>query len=109
MKAIQISLISSFGFAFLFGLPTLLFYFGDWKKILIVTLLGLFIGFIAAPEIEPKAFKSAWLIQLVGGLFAGGIMGTLFLSSPEEISISVICGGFLGWLTPFWVKHVQIP
>jgi len=109
MKAIRISLISSFGFALVFFLFTLPFYFGDWKRILIVTLLGLFIGFVAAPEIEPKAFKTAWLVQLIGGLFTGGILGWLFLASPEKIGVSIICGGVLGWLAPFWVKHVQIP
>jgi len=109
MKAIRISLISSFGFAFVFGLSSLLFYFGDWKRTLLVTLLGLFIGFIVAPEIEPKVFKIAWLVQLIGGLFAGGIIGWLFLSSAEKVGISIICGGIFGWLAPFWVKHVQIP
>ena len=109
MKAIRISLISSFGFALLFGLPSLLFYFGDWKRILIVTLFGVFTGFVAAPEIEPKAFKTAWLVQLIGGLFSGGIIGWLFLSSPDKIGVSIVCGGIVGWLAPFWVKHVQIP
>ncbi len=106
MKAIRISLISSVGFAFLFGLSTLPFYFGDWEVILIAIFFGFFIGFVAAPEIAPKEFKNAWLVQLIGGLFAGGIIGWFTLSSLEQIGISIICGGILGWLAPFWVKYV---
>ena len=97
------------GFSFLFGLPSLLFYFGDWQRILIIALLGFFIGFIAAPEIEPKAFKRAWLVQLIGGLFAGGLVGWLFLSSPESLGASIILGGILGWLAPFWIRYMPIP
>ena len=109
MKAIKVSLICCLGFAITFSLFSLLFYFGDWTRFLVVTLFGFFIGLIAAPEIEPKAFKMAWLVQLVNGLFAGGIIGWFFQLTPENITVTIIIGGFLGWLAAYWIKHVSIP
>jgi len=109
MKATRIILISSCGFSSMFGVSSLLFYFGDWTRFLAVTLLGFFIGLIAAPEIEPKAFTLAWLLQLCSGMLAGGVGGWLFQLTFESIAVSIVIGGFVGWLAPFWVKHVSIP
>ena len=96
-------------FGSLFGGVSLIFYFGEWDRLAIVTLLGVLIGTLFAPELEPKKFKKGWLLQIVAGFIAGIIAGIFFGLSGELIFCCAIIGGFLGWIAPSWVKHVQIP
>lgn len=109
MEALKISIISSFGFAIFFAIFSVFFYFGDWTRLWIVFFLGFFIGLVAAPEIEPKAFKMPWMLQLFSGLVAGLIAGLFFDLNPTYIVMVTLLGGLLGWLAPFWVKHIGVP
>ena len=93
----------------LFAIVSLIFYFGDWGRLAAVTLMGLFIGLVAAPEFEPKAFKRAWLWQLVSASVFGGLFGYVFSGDLEIIIACTIIFGFLGITASYWVKHVQVP
>lgn len=86
----------------MFALASLVFDFGDWHRLTIVSVAG----FIGAPEIELKMFKNAWLIQLLGGAAAGALVGFTFASNVEGIIAGALIGGILGWLAPYWIKHV---
>ena len=46
----------------------------DWSRLIYVFVMGLFIGLVLAPEIEPKAFKKPWLFQILGGAIFGIIL-----------------------------------
>lgn len=109
MKAVNIAVISSVIFAVIFGGLSLLLYFGDWPRMALLSSLGLFVGVVAAPEFEPKAFKRAWLLQLMAGFVAGGIIGVLFNLGATEVTAIALVGGIVGWSAPIWVKHVPIP
>jgi hypothetical protein len=109
MKALKVSAICSFGFALLFAAFSLVFYFGDWPRLGFVFFTGLFVGLVAAPEIEPKAFKRAWLFQLGSGVASGVLVTLAFHLSAEAITLGALIGGLLGWSAPFWAKHVPIP
>jgi len=88
---------------------SLVFYFGDWVRLVLVGSFGLFVGFLGAPELEPKLFKKAWLIQLIFGGVAGLIVGLVFGLSNVNLVYTSIAGGFIGWSANMWVKHVPIP
>ena len=109
MKSIKISTLSSLSFATIFGLVSLVFYFGEWERLFIVTALGLFIGLLAAPEFDKKAFKNPTLFQTVSGAIGGAIACSLFATDMEALILSSFVGGFIGWSASFWVKHVPIP
>lgn len=109
MKALKISMLFSLSFSTFFGLVSLVLYFGEWERLLLLCLLGFFIGFVAAPEFEPNAFKKAWLLQLSGGAIAGLLVGLIFVLNSENILALVLIGGFIGWAAPYWIKHVPIP
>jgi len=109
LKAIKISLVCSLGLGLVFALFSLVFSFGDWHRLFLVFFLGAFIGLVGAPEIEPEAFKKAWLFQLISGVVSGGLVGLLLGLSSVNILAAVVVGGILGWSAPFWAKHVPIP
>ena len=99
----------SLGTASFFGGFSLIFYFGDWARFLFAFSVGLFAGLVGAPELEEKAFKNAALFQIISGTIAGSITGLYFGLSINNVITGAIAGGFLGWLAPYWIKHVQIP
>ena len=106
---LRITIYCALSISAIFGLVSAVFYFGDWSRLGIVTAIGLFVGILLAPEIEPKKFKRGWLLQMIAGLFAGLLVG-LFFGLDESLIVSCgVIGGFLGWIAPTWVKHVQIP
>ena len=109
MKALKISIISSFSFAIFFAIFSVVFYFGDWTRLTVVLFPGFFIGLVAAPEIEPEAFKNPWLLQLLSGLVAGLITGLFFDLNSINLLTTTLAGGLLGWSAPFWVKHIGVP
>ena len=96
-------------FGLIFSFFSLIFYFGDWTRLIVVFIFGLFIGMIAAPEFEPKVFKKAWLFQTIGGMLSGLTLGIiLHLESNNLVAISLIFA-FLGFFAPYWIKHIPIP
>lgn len=99
----------SIGFALLFAVASAVFYFGDWYRLIAVACIGAFVGLVTAPEFEPKAFSRPRLVQSISGLFAGAIAGIVAGFSMNIVLATGIVGLLVGWLTPVWVKHVQIP
>lgn len=109
MKSIKISILSSLSFASIFGLVSLIFYFGEWQRLYTVTALGIFIGFLAAPEFDKKAFKNPVIFQTASGAICGLITCILFTTNIEVLILSGFIGAFIGWSASFWIKHVPIP
>ncbi len=109
MKWMKAALICGLLFSCAFGLISLVFYFGEWDRLLFVSLFGFFIGLIAAPEIDKKAFPNPAIFQVFSGLMAGLVIGVAFSLDIDKIILLTILGGVLGWLAPYWIKYVQIP
>ena len=109
MRMFKVTFYSSIAFGFISSFFSLIFYFGDWTRLIVVFIFGLFIGMIAAPEFEPKAFNQAWIFQTLGGMLFGITLGiVLSLEITTIVTISFICA-FLGFTTSYWLKHIPIP
>jgi hypothetical protein len=70
---------------------------------------GFLIGAMAAPELEPKAFRfpTVWRITTCT---LGFIVGAIYLkASLENIALAAFVGAILGYLAPYWIKHFPIP
>jgi len=96
-------------FALMFGIVSLVFFFGDWIRLLSVTAVGFFVGFVAAPVFEPELFAKPRLIQIMGGLIAGATLGLAVNLDAELIFYLSLLGGVVGFLADYWIKHLQIP
>lgn len=106
---IKIIIFSALFFMAICCVFSLVFYFGDWQRFAFVAFFGLFIGVMLAPELEPKKFKRAWLLQMSAGAMAGLIVGLAIGYSFGLIICCAAIGAFIGWLAPAWLKHVSMP
>lgn len=107
--ALKVAVFSGIGFAIVFAAFSLVFYFGDWHRLAFVFFTGLFLGLVAAPEIEPKAFKNAALFQISSGAISGLMVAIAFQLGTEAVLLGGLIGALLGWSAPVWAKHVPIP
>ena len=90
------------------SISILIFDFGDWNKLLSHLFLAIFIGLIAAPELDPKKFKTPSLFQLICGLFAGLLFGYGINLNGENLLAAVAIGGFIGFTAKYWLKYLPI-
>jgi len=109
MSKLRVIAFSILLFGGAFSIFSLIFNFGDWHRLAFVASAGILVGVVAAPSIEPKAFRHAWAYELVFGSLAGAVLGWVLFSRVEVIGIGALMGGMLGYLAPYWVKHVQTP
>ena len=96
-------------FAFFASIGILIIDFGNWNKLFSHLLFAVFLGLIAAPELEPKAFKKPWLFQLTFGLIAGALFGYGINLEGSSLLASIIIGGLIGWSASLWLKYAPIP
>ncbi|ADE56100.1 protein of unknown function DUF395, YeeE/YedE [Coraliomargarita akajimensis DSM 45221] len=74
-----------------------------------VSIVGLFIGFLGAPEFEPKAFKKPILWQTSCGFAAGLTVAIQFNLENPYFIVAAIAGTALGGTASLWIKHAPIP
>ncbi|EON92920.1 hypothetical protein MARLIPOL_09204 [Marinobacter lipolyticus SM19] len=106
LQVISISVLCFAGFA---SVLSLIFYFGDWPRLIVLVVVGVFLGLLAAPSIEPKAFKHAWAYELLSGAMAGALIGLIFIGTGEALLVGALIGAVLGYTAPYWIKHAPTP
>lgn len=109
LRSLKVASLFALGFAIMFGAVSVLFYFGDWFRLAVVSSIGAFVGLVAAPEFEPTAFDRPKLVQTVSGLVAGALVGVAAGFSADLVAAASVAGLLVGWLAPLWIKHIQIP
>ena len=107
-RQIRVIFFSVLCFAGGLSLVALIFTFGDWFHVVAAAATGALLGVFAAPSIEPKAFKRAWLYEMGAGGLTGALLGLLLGTSIEAMGIGALLGVVVGYLTPFWIKHVTV-
>ena len=102
---IKVTLYTSLIVASFFSILSLIFYFGDWYRLIYIFVMSLFVGLVLAPEIEPKAFRNPWLFQILGGAIFGIILA-IFMGF-EMNGIIALAGifAFLGFTASSWLKY----
>lgn len=70
---------------------------------------GAILGAVAAPCIEPSAFRHPVIWQ-VSCAVSGCLLAAVALDAgPEGYALAVIAGVILGYTAPYWIKHIQAP
>lgn len=102
--SVTITISVIFGMLFVFG--SVLGSNEGFDRHLKIGLLGLFIGALAVPELEDKLIKHPIVYQSIVGVLLG-VCAVYMLGLPVEWYFIGMVGGFLlGYLAPFWVKHI---
>lgn len=108
-RYIKLSLLISLCMGAIFSIFSIVFYFGDWQRAILLFLLGIFIGALAIPEFEKKAIKNPALFQTIIGIIGGIVAAWAFNAKVEYIILSAVAGAFVGFTAPYWLRYVQIP
>ena len=109
MDKLRFSALCSVVCGLVFCIPTILFYPGDIKRIIIILCAGLFVGLVATPEFKPKLYKNVAFFQTVSGSLGGALFAMAFYPNVEAVVLGFLLGGLLGWLGPYWLNHINIP
>jgi hypothetical protein len=75
-------------------------------SVLILAVSGLLLGAIAAPEVEPKAFRYPAVWQVCFGVLGGVLFVSANPGGPLEFMAGALIGGLLGFLAPYWLKYI---
>ena len=105
----KVALFASVGFAILFVA------FGGFstrytlRSVGLLALAGALLGAIAAPDLEPKAFRFPKLWQM-----SFAILGSIFIAiglkaGPIGYAIAVAVGVVLGYFARYWTKYIDVP
>lgn len=77
-----------------------------------VTLLGLaggLFGSVAAPEIEPKAFRHPVLWQVASCVLGFLVCAAILEAGAEGFALAALLGAMAGYWAPSWIKYIQVP
>jgi hypothetical protein len=105
----KVALFASVGFAILFAV------FGGFstgyslRSIGLLALAGALLGAIAAPDLEPKAFRFPELWQMSFAILGSILIAFSCKAGPLGYAIAVVVGGVLGFFARYWTKHIQVP
>ena len=75
-----------------FGGLSLFLNFGDWAYVGLWSGLGLFLGFLAAPEVTPKHFRFPVLWQTACGGLGGLMLALILKADANDFMLSIFLG-----------------
>ena len=70
---------------------------------------GAILGAILVPEIKPEAFRYPALWQMSFAILGCVAIAAAVAAPAEGYMLAVLVGSILGYLAPYWIKHVQGP
>ena len=78
-------------------------------SILLLAVVGVLFGAVAAPEIEPGLFRYPVLWQVsftvMGCIMVAALLGLSF----EGYGLAAMVGIIAGYLGPYWIRQVRLP
>jgi len=79
------------------------------QSIALLALAGGMLGAVAAPELEPKAFRHPILWQVAFSTIGFLLCAAILSAGAEGFALAGALGCVAGYLAPYWLKHVQVP
>ena len=105
----KVALFASIGLAILFVA------FGGFstgytlRSVGLLATAGALLGAIAAPDLEPKAFRFPELWQMFFAILGGILIALSLNAGPIGYAIAVVVGGILGFFAKYWTKYIDVP
>jgi hypothetical protein len=74
-----------------------------------LALAGALLGAIAAPDLEPKAFRYPELWQMFFSILGCVLVAANSRAGPIGYLIAVSVGGAIGFCAKYWTKYIDVP
>jgi hypothetical protein len=105
----KVALVASTGlagaFAALGGLSTGY----TWRKVGLLAIAGALLGAIAAPDLEPEAFRHPIAWQMFFGILSSLLVAFQLKLDPIGYFSAAIIGMSLGYFARHWTKYIDVP
>jgi hypothetical protein len=105
----KVALFASAGLAIVFvalgGLSTGY----SWKKVGLLALAGALLGAIAAPDLEPEAFRHPIAWQIFFATLSSLLVAFQLRVEPFGYLIAALIGVALGYFARYWTKYIDVP
>jgi hypothetical protein len=79
------------------------------RSVLLLGVAGVLLGLIAAPDLEPAAFRSPILWQMFFSILGSLLVAFQVDAPPFGYAIAVVVGALLGYFARYWTKHINVP
>ena len=105
----KVALLASGGLALLFVV------FGGFssgyslRSVIVLAIAGAILGLIAAPDLEPAAFRFAVLWQMFFSILGSLVVAFHLNAEPTGYVVAAAVGAVLGYFARFWTKHINVP
>jgi len=80
-----------------------------WRNVALLASAGAVIGAIGAPYIEPQAFRHPTLWQMFFSVLGCVLLAVYLSAGADGYALAIVVGIVIGYLAPYWVKHIQVP
>ncbi len=107
--AIAAAIYCASAFALIFALLGSLSHGFEMKSVVILGIAGAIFGCIGAPSLEPKAFARPALWEVIFSVLGCILFALAVESERDGYILAIIIGVILGYLAPYWIRHVQPP
>jgi hypothetical protein len=81
----------------------------SWRSVALLAVAGGLFGAIAAPDLEPAAFRHATLWQMFFAILGGLLIAFFVKAQPVGYAIAVLLGATLGFFARYWTKYIDVP
>ena len=105
----KVALVASIALAILFPALGGISVGYSWRSVGLLALAGAFLGAIAAPDLEPAAFRHATLWQIFFATLGSLTVAFYFRAEPVGYLAAIAIGGTLGYFARFWTKYINVP
>jgi hypothetical protein len=81
----------------------------SWTKVGLLALAGALLGAIAAPDLEPEAFRHPIAWQVFFATLSSLLVAFHLKVEPFGYFIAALLGAALGYFARYWTKHIDVP
>jgi hypothetical protein len=78
------------------------------RSVGLLALAGALLGAIAAPDLEPKAFRFPKLWQMLFAILGSILIAFTLKVGPIGYAIAVLLGGVSGFFARYWTKYIDV-
>ena len=107
--AIRITCLVSAGLAAVFAIAGGLAHGFAPRELGLFALAGAVLGAVGAPTVDPQAFRHPARWEVSSGILGAVLLAAALGASLEGFLLAGAFGLVLGYLAPYWIKHIQVP